>query len=152
MRFPLIPEFFSLTLILCLGILIARTDLRNIAQDRLKDAEVLLQSRRYAGAVYLCGYVVEIALKARICRTLKWAGYPSTRAEFQNYQSFRTHNLDTLLSLSGTETKIKKAHLAEWSVVQSWDPKLRYSSVGNTLEQDALDMINSAKVILSGLR
>ena len=132
--------------------LIGRADLKSIARARLKDAEVLLQSRRYAGAVYLCGYVVEIALKARICRTLKWAGYPSTRAEFQNYQSFRTHNLDTLLSLSGTETKIKRAYLAEWSVVQDWDPKLRYSPVGKTFKQDALDMINSATVILSGLR
>ncbi|MCB0065385.1 MAG: HEPN domain-containing protein [Caldilineaceae bacterium] len=68
---------------------------------RLEDAEVLLAANRYDGAMYLCGYAVELALKARICRTLKWAGYPSTRKEFEGYQSLRTHDLKVLLHLSG---------------------------------------------------
>jgi len=73
-----------------------RSELKKIAQARIEDGEVLLSSHRYDGAVYLCGYAVEIALKERICRTLSWPGYPSTRREFANYQSFRTHNLGVL--------------------------------------------------------
>ncbi|MBI1923693.1 HEPN domain-containing protein, partial [Candidatus Poribacteria bacterium] len=81
--------------------MISKDDLRKIARAKLKDAEVLYKNRRYDGAVYLCGYTIETVLKARICRTLKWEGFPSTRSEFQSYQSFRTHDLVVLLTLSG---------------------------------------------------
>ncbi len=56
---------------------------------------------RYDGAVYLAGYTVELALKARICEVLNWSGYPATSKEFDGYRSFRTHDLRVLLSLSG---------------------------------------------------
>ena len=81
--------------------MIARNELRKIARTRLKEAEVLYQNKKYDGAIYLCGYAIEAVLKARICRTLKWTGFPQSRSEFQSYQSFRTHDLDILLNLSG---------------------------------------------------
>lgn len=128
-----------------------RSDLTKIAQARVKDGEILLSSRRYDGAIYLCGYAVEIALKERICRTLGWPGYPSTTREFANYQSFRTHNLDVLLSLSGSEQKIKAKYLAEWSVVAEWDPEIRYKPIGSANKQEAELMIESSKKLLSAL-
>ena len=78
-------------------------DLKNIAKARLIDAEALASCHRYEGAVYLCGYAVELGLKNRICKTLKWEGFPGSTKEFQGYQSFKTHNLDILLHLSGGE-------------------------------------------------
>ena len=126
-----------------------RPELKKIAQARIKDGEVLLNSNRYDGAVYLCGYAVEIALKERICRTLGWPGYPSTRREFTNYQSFRTHNLGVLLSLSGSEQKIKMNFLAEWSVVAEWDPEMRYKPIGSANKQEAELMIDSSRKLLS---
>jgi hypothetical protein len=125
--------------------------LRRMARGRLRDAEVLLAAGRYDGAMYLCGYAIEAALKARICRVLKWPGYPSTRKEFEGYQSFRTHDLDILLHLSGTEDKIKTNHLAEWSIVTTWDSNVRYRPIGSTSFQDATGMIQSTKVILGVL-
>ncbi|NLJ29092.1 MAG: HEPN domain-containing protein [Deltaproteobacteria bacterium] len=50
--------------------MIAINDLRKIAQARFKDADVLLKAWRYDGAIYLCGYAIELALKARICKIL----------------------------------------------------------------------------------
>ncbi len=128
-----------------------RSELKKIAQARIEDGEVLLSSHRYDGAVYLCGYAVEIALKERICRTLSWPGYPSTRREFANYQSFRTHNLGVLLSLSGSEQKIKTNFLAEWSVVAEWDPEVRYKPTGGATEDDAKRMVGSSKALLEEL-
>jgi HEPN domain-containing protein len=127
------------------------TELEEIAEARLRDAEVLLDARRYDGAVYLCGYTVEVALKARICKTLSWPGYPSTRAEFQNFQSFKTHSLDILLSLSGIEAEIKNSHLAQWSAVVAWDPEARYKPIGSASPGDARLMIESAKILLGTL-
>ena len=126
-------------------------NLRRIAQARLEDATVLRQARRYDGAVYLCGYAVEIGPKARICGTLKWNEYPSTASEFQRYQSFRTHDLDVLLHLSGREAKIKGKYLAEWSSIASWDPGSRYRANGTTSASGAEDMLKSAKVLLAAL-
>ena len=131
--------------------MITRSDLKKIAQARLRDAEVLYRSRRYDGAIYLCGYAVEIALKARICKTLSWSGYPSTGGEFQNYQSFRTHNLDVLLRLSGVEERIKTILMTEWSVVAAWDPEVRYKPIGSANKQAAELMIASASVLLRAL-
>ncbi|MBI4607080.1 MAG: HEPN domain-containing protein [Planctomycetes bacterium] len=83
--------------------MIGYMDLQGLAEARLEDAQALLQASRYDGAVYLGGYAIEIALKARIARTLAWAGFPAKRNEFQDYQSFRTHDLEVLLHLSGVE-------------------------------------------------
>lgn len=126
-------------------------DLRQIARARLSDAQVLFRSRRYDGGVYLCGYAVEIALKARICRTLRWPAFPSTAAEFQNYTTFRTHNLDVLLRLSGREAVVKARHLADCSVVVTWDPEARYRPTGTASRADLGLMISSTQRLLRAL-
>ena len=131
--------------------MINRTELRKIARVRLKDAEALLRAGRYDGAIYLGGYVVELALKSRICKTLKWTGFPQTRGEFQSFQSFKTHDLDVLLSSSGVEDKIKAKYLAEWSAVASWDPEARYNPIGSASKTDAELLIEAARKLLSVL-
>ena len=52
-------------------------ELKKLVSARLKDAEVLYKGKRYDGAVYLCGYAVELILKAKICKTLRWPEFPS---------------------------------------------------------------------------
>jgi HEPN domain-containing protein len=94
-----------------------------IARARLRDAKVLLRARRFDGAFYLCGYSVELALKARICQTLKWPGFPEAANEFKALQSLKTHDLEILLRLSGVEARVKAKYLAEWSVVLDWNPR-----------------------------
>jgi len=131
--------------------MILPTELRTIARARLTDAEALLAAGRYDGSVYLCGYSVEIALKARVCRTLKWDGFPSTNKDFEGYHNFRTHKLDVLLHLSGAEKKIKAEYLVEWSVVAKWEPDTRYKQIGTATASEAIDMISSAKVLLKVL-
>jgi hypothetical protein len=43
-----------------------RSQLRQLAADRILDAEHLLSGGRFSGAYYLAGYSVECALKACI--------------------------------------------------------------------------------------
>ena len=131
--------------------MIAVAELGRLVRARLRDAEVLFGAKRYDGAVYLVGYAVEIALKRRICRTLKWPGFPETRAEFEGYASFRTHRLGVLLRLSAREEPVKTKHLVEWSVISAWDPETRYRQVGAVQKQDARLMIDSAKSLLKAL-
>ncbi|PYQ28114.1 MAG: hypothetical protein DMF56_16880 [Acidobacteria bacterium] len=125
-------------------------ELRAIANARLDDASVLFQNDRLDGAVYLCGYAIELSLKARICTTLGWLGFPVTRSEFENLASFKTHKLDVLLLLSGLEQLIKTKHLEQWSAVSTWDPEARYKSVGHTTSEQAELMLFST-ILLSGV-
>jgi len=131
--------------------MLTRQELQRIAKARLLDAEALFSSKRYDGSIYLCGYAVEIGLKNRICKTLNWKAFPYTRSEFQNYQSFKTHSLDVLLSLSGAEEQIKKTFFAEWSVVAKWDPEARYKTIGSATKQTAKLMIDSTRTLLRAL-
>jgi|SRR5215831_2883637 len=73
--------------------MISVRDFKSVSRGRLKDAQVLQRDGRFDGAFYMSGYAVEIALKARACRTLKWSGFPETTSEFTALQSFKTHNL-----------------------------------------------------------
>lgn len=131
--------------------MLTRVDLKALAKARLADAVILHANRRYDGAVYICGYTVEAALKARICATLSWQGYPETRNEFQAYGSFRTHDLEALLHLSGVETKVKSRLLPEWSVVTTWTPEIRYRRVGQATQAAAEAMINSCRALFKAI-
>ncbi len=102
----------------------------------------------YDGAVYHCGYAVEIALKTRLCRTLRWAGFPGSAKEFQNFKSLQTHNLETLLRFSGVESRVTLALDAEWSQVKEWNPEQRYDPVGTQTAADSGDMITATRKIL----
>lgn len=133
------------------GGMLTEAELREIGRARLGDAKTLYRSRRYDGAIYLCGYAVELLLKARICKTLKLAGYSETRSEFQKYLSFRIHDLDILLSLSGVEGRIKGKFLTEWSVVNQWNPEARYKRIGSVSREQAQLMIESTRALMGTL-
>ncbi len=123
-------------------------DLRAIAQARLQDAHILLANGRYDGAGYICGYAVELVLKARICDTLNWVGYPANRNEFTNLLSFKTHNLDVLLSLSGREQAIKQNRFELWAIVCVWNPEDRYRAVGGVSATHAQEFLASTTALL----
>lgn len=128
--------------------MISRSELRRIAVARLNDADCLLQAKRFDGAIYLCGYSVEVGLKLRICKTLKWPGFPETSSEFQGLQSYKTHDFDILLRLSGVEDRVKTQCFAEWSDLKPWKPELRYAKTGTASATSAQMMIRAAKSIL----
>ena len=121
-----------------------KEEIEVIVQARLKDAQVLFEASRYDGSVYLCGYAIELGLKARICRTLQWDEYPTSG----KYQSFKTHDLDILLHLSGCEDKIKLKHMTDWSIVAQWNPEARYNPIGDVKDTDAKDMLESTQELL----
>ena len=127
-------------------------DLTSLAKARLKDAQILLLAGRYDGAVYLCGYAVDVALKARIVKTLKWEeGFPESRGDFEGLQSFKTHDLETLLFLSGWDARIKRTYPGEWSKVSGWDPESRYERPGGVSQAQAAYIIDTAKRIVGAL-
>ena len=132
--------------------MLVKAELKRIAKERLADAEILFNAGRLDGATYLCGYVVEIVLKLRICRTLRWKGFPDSRKEFEKYASFKTHDLDSLLHLSGVEDKVKQSYLSEWSTVKTWTPEMRYTSVTSMNKAETLNKRREVFEIISATK
>jgi HEPN domain-containing protein len=124
--------------------MISQHELRRIARTRLAEARALYNNGRYDGAAYLAGYAVEAGLKARICRTLRRKGYPDSRREFDNYLSFRTHDLVVLLTLTNIEDRITNRHPAAWTRIKTWNPETRYRPIGTVTQQDSLEMVEAA--------
>ena len=112
--------------------MIKYTDLKKTSEERLDDVKVLYTNNRYDGAMYLSGYVLEIALKARICKLLNISEYPDD-AKFK--QVYLTHDFDVLLKLSGLENELKTGDpslFTDWSIVTGWNPIMRYQVMGKT--------------------
>ena len=122
-------------------------ELRDLARARLKEAKILLTRKKYDGATYLCGYAVELLLKARICKTLKWSDYKIGRG----YETFKTHELATLLELSGIRPRIITKYFTEWSAVNQWTSEDRYLPIGHTTPQSAIAMITATTKLMKAI-
>ena len=123
-------------------------ELYNLATERLEDAKVLLEATRCDGAFYICGYAVELGLKYAICKTLGWEDYPASGKGSDKYKSFKTHDFEVLLHLSGREKQIKKEFLPEWSILMKWNSETRYSSQVQTFDEVGL-MIKATETLLN---
>lgn len=132
--------------------MIAITDLHSTAREYLRAAKLLRTGRCYDVAIYLCGYAVEIALKARICRMLKWAGgFPETQAEFKAKSGLKTHDLEGLLEFTGIQDKVKLRYFSDWAIANKWKPEQRYSPPGTKTLTEADDMIQATQNLLKVL-
>ena len=108
--------------------MIATSELRRMAEAKLSDASALFDEAKYDNALYICGYAIELALKARICETLGWNEFPSDTKDFQGLQSFQTHDLNRLLHLSGRESRVKQDIPVEWETVSPLEVRVEVSA------------------------
>ena len=134
----------------------SQTELRELALARLVDAQVLFDFKRYDAAAYMCGYALELGLKACICKRLRVPEYPEAALEGR----FKTHVFDDLRLLAGLEGRINLKENpglhANWNTVASWRPEWRYRPAGSTKKKDVEDMLKALREqengVLSWLR
>ena len=148
--------------------MIALTTLKYLATQKIKDAEALLTSNRFNGAVYMMGYAIEFSLKRKLSMTLGFnSGFPETNPEMLYYYTsqlivfnsistgitlnqitqIRNHKLNELLKFSGAEARIVASYFNEWAIVCNWDPEKRYVRQ-NWTSKKATEFMNSARMIL----
>lgn len=122
-----------------------RRDLQKLACLRLKEAEALFAAGCYDGCAYLCGYVVELALKAAVCARLDLDEYPEGRLQGK----FKKHDFEDLRLLAGLERAFKIANsnvLANWSVASEWKEVRRYEPEGTydlSAAREVLDAVRN---------
>jgi hypothetical protein len=138
--------------------------LKYLVSNKLRDARVLMKNDRFAAAIYIAGYAIEIVLKLKICQNLQFGqGFPETKQEMNNYlvhinrnnlkpvvihiSDVRNHDLNKLLYYSGVETIVNKNLRSEWAIVNQWNPEIRYKKI-RILKKSAEDYIKSVSKII----
>ncbi len=121
-----------------------RSELKKLAEMRLKDARSLLDTRRYAACYYLAGYAVECALKACIAKQFRANTIPNQKLVNSVYQ----HQLEGLVGVAGLKQDLDQESAADsdfeasWNVVKDWKPDTRYRAGATRREaQDFYDAI-----------
>ncbi|MEM7531492.1 MAG: HEPN domain-containing protein [Chloroflexota bacterium] len=131
-----------------------KIELQDLAETRLQEAKSLYNSGLYDGCYYIAGYVIELALKARICKLLDVNEYPESG---EISRSFKTHKLDTLLVLSGlrntflAEGTTNPRLLSNWSLITEWSEELRYSPLHSSSKIDAEKILSAMEDVHNGV-
>lgn len=106
----------------------------------LRHAKALLDAELHSGAYYMCGYVIECALKACICkRTNQFDFFPKPEVVKDAY----THKLTPLIRTAGLSEEIAIERKNDgrldvnWKIVGDWSEESRYESTkGHQAAQD----------------
>lgn len=109
-----------------------RADFQLLADVRLEEAKLLLDSGRWDGVYYLAGYAVEVALKACVIKLLMGTdAFPEKRFSERCY----THDIGELVGLAGLKATWDAATAADpvlsgnWGVAKEWSEQKRYHRV-----------------------
>ncbi|MBI1924002.1 HEPN domain-containing protein [Candidatus Poribacteria bacterium] len=116
-----------------------KTVLLQVANERLKDATILLKQTRYNGAVYWGGYVIECLLKAAICVYLNRDNLPAT---------YRIHELSDLLYYAGLLAfrRVEQSVSARFADLAAWNVSIRY--YGRRFDvQEAREFLDAVKEV-----
>jgi hypothetical protein len=123
---------------------LSRKDLKKISKTRLKEAKLLCDNQLYDGSIYLYGYVIETALKARICKILKSDYPPSSKSA----NAYKIHDLEELILLAGLKKDFQNklnnnvSFKTNWSLIAPWVEVLRYEPIGKQDSQTKNNIIN----------
>jgi hypothetical protein len=117
-----------------------RNEFQQLAQERLEEAKALLDLGKWGGAYYLAGYVVELALKACISKTLMATdAFPDKEFSKNCY----THAIEKLVVLAKLDSARKTATdadsdlLTNWVLARDWSEEKRYHRIDKA-EAEAL--------------
>jgi len=122
---------------------LAREFLTRLAGTRVQEARILLTAGHNAGAYYLAGYAVELALKACIAGLFKSEEIP----DWPSLRETRTHKLLDLVGLAGLQAELKAARAEDplfdvhWEAVANWKPDSRYEETSAALAAQLLDAL-----------
>lgn len=84
------------------------------------DAECLLAEGHIAGAYYLGGYAVELALKVVVCKKLNIEIFDKDVVPGHIAKAFMIHDLSDLIILSGLSDDLQKTRADNDSFSESW--------------------------------
>lgn len=131
-----------------------RAHWRNLADERLLDAQLPLQGGRWGAAYYLAGYAVEAGLKSCVLAYVENQNADVIFRKRRFSENCWTHNLEALVGLAELQPVLDAAmasnpHLQlNWSCVVLWNEASRYQSAG---ERDARRLFDAVTDVQNGV-
>lgn len=116
-------------------------DFPEASTKHIEDATALWKAKRFDGAAYHAGYVVECVLKTIV--VLETGSHPGKRHNLQNLSSRAIH----LASMLGSRTAryATPRHLPTYrAILSGWRPEVRYWPAGQISYADALTWMRAA--------
>jgi hypothetical protein len=102
-----------------------RSDFQELAELHLLHAKALLDAELYSGAYYICGYVIECALKACICKkTNQFDFYPSP----DESRAAWSHDFEKLIKAAGLVREFEAARAGDEDLNVNWDNVVNWSA------------------------
>jgi HEPN domain len=124
-----------------------QAELRQMAEERIKDAKVLLKGKRWEFAYYSAGYAIECALKSCMLSRMVVTGWIFDE-KVKLVQDCPVHEPPKLIQIAGMgDLLIKKLQesaasgdefAANWEIVNDWKVTSRYES---KTENDARELL-----------
>jgi hypothetical protein len=111
----------------------------------------LLAASQWEAAYYLLGYCIECALKACVAKQFRLHDVPDRKL----VNSFYTHRLDELLTISGVKSGMETQFKADskfeinWNTVRDWSETARYDV--DVTEAFAREMHDAVTNTVSGI-
>ncbi len=135
-----------------------RTEWQRIAEERVLDAEALLDKQRWSAAYYLAGYAVECGLKACVEVYVERHADVVFREKEYSKQCW-THDIEKLVALAGLKGQ-RDADIAanavlddNWLIVKQWSEIARYESRTQLKAEDLYRAVtDSANGVLPWIR
>ncbi len=132
-----------------------------LAELRIEEAQILLNSGKGNGAFYLLGYSIELYLKFRICKMLNiddlFDEKCSLKKHFEGRNPFFSHDLNTLLVFSGLKHKLDAEKAVNKIISKTislmiglWSEKSRYELKEPGLKdiQEMIDLLKHPNGLL----
>jgi HEPN domain-containing protein len=107
---------------------VTRTDLQQLAEERIEEAKLLLGAAKYSGAYYLSGYAVEFALKACVAKLTNQHDFYDEAIAKDCF----THRPEILVNLAGLRPQLDADRAADsdleinWATACAWTESSRY--------------------------
>ena len=106
-----------------------------MAEERIKDAQALIDGKRWEFAYYVAGYAVECALKSCLLSRMIYTAWVFDE-KVKKIDDCRTHEFLTLIQIAGLREELDNAlkasaaaggeFVTNWNTVNEWKVTSRY--------------------------
>jgi HEPN domain-containing protein len=114
-----------------------QAELKQLSEERIRDAKTLLDGGRWEFAYYTAGYVVECALKSCVLARMIHTGWVFD-VENKRIDDCRVHDFTKLVHIAGLDDELINrlrasatsgdGFVANWDIVKGWSVTTRYQS------------------------
>ena len=115
--------------------MVNQAGLRQMAEERIKDAQALIDGKRWEFAYYAAGYAVECAIKPCLLSRMIYTGWVFDE-EVKKVDDCRTHEFLKLIQIAGLREELNNAlkasaaaggeFVTNWDTVNLWNVTSRY--------------------------